>query len=85
MNREEVKNLFKIIIDVYPRFQVNASKVDTWTRMLQGQTYKDAEINLIEHCKVSKFEPTIADVCRPVRVQSKPFVMDMTEGESLEY
>lgn len=82
MNREEVKDLFKIIVDVYPRFSISTSKIDTWTRALHKQNYSDAEINLFDHFDSSKFEPTIADISRPGRTKAKPFVLDMTEGES---
>lgn len=79
MKRDEVKELFRTIVDAYPRFEVSPRKLDTWTMMLKGQDYNRAISNLTKHCGTSRFEPTIADV-RSGR-QPQPFKMDMTEGE----
>lgn len=62
MSKDEVINLFELIVEVYPRFTISASRVEAWHELLLDMPYKSARKNVVEHCKNSKFEPTVADV-----------------------
>lgn len=80
MNREQVKELFKILVDVYPRFEVSTSKVDTWTSLLKDQDYEIVISNALHHCKTSRFEPVVADVIS-TSARMPEFNFDMSRGE----
>lgn len=67
MNREDVKTLFKLIIDNYPTFEVNAGKVDTWHEIMHDQNFNRVMHTAKEHIKKNKFPPVIADLYREVR------------------
>ena len=62
MNRENVKELFKLIVQVYPNFDVSTEKINTWTRIMKQQNHdkvmKRAEMYVLEN----KFPPSIADL-----------------------
>lgn len=62
MNREQVKEVFKLLKNVYPQFEVSSEKVDTWTKMLQEQNPAIIMRNAERHVLENKFPPTIADL-----------------------
>lgn len=70
MERTEVVELFKVIKDVYPNFEVSSERVNTWTRLLGDQ---DADVvikNAERHAMNQKFPPTIAEL-REVRIAAR--------------
>lgn len=76
MKKVEVVELFKKIVDVYPRFEVTSGKVDTWHWLMDGIPYEAAKRNLLNHCRTSRFEPTIADIVgnsKPKEYKSNSF------------
>lgn len=66
MIREELKEVFKVLKNVYPQFEVNSEKLDIWHKFLKEDNpavvMRNAEIFILE----SKFPPTVADL-REVR------------------
>lgn len=62
MTREEVKKLFKLIVMIYPHFEVTSSKLDTWTRLMKGQNPKRVMFMAERYAKTNRFPPTIADL-----------------------
>lgn len=62
MTREELKEIFKILANVYPQFDVTSEKLDIWHRFLKNQNpakvMQKAERFVLE----SKFPPTISDL-----------------------
>lgn len=54
--------MFKLIKSVYPNFEVDQTKVDTWSNVMKGQDYDRVIIKLQEHMKANKFPPTIAEI-----------------------
>lgn len=62
MNKKEVAGLFRFLKSIYPQFEVDQFKIDTWTSLLSDQNpatiMKNAERFAIEN----KFPPTIADL-----------------------
>lgn len=62
MNRDQVIELFKLIKSVYPNFEVDSHKVDTWTRIMKGMDFKRVMAKTEEHVQTNKFPPTIAEI-----------------------
>lgn len=62
MNREDVKELFKLIVHIYPTFEVSTEKINTWTRLMKHQNYKRVMQRAERYVLENKFPPTIADL-----------------------
>lgn len=62
MDREQVIQLFKLIKSVYPNFEVDTQKVDTWTRLMKDMDFKRVIAKAEEHVQTNKFPPTIAEI-----------------------
>lgn len=62
VNRDQVKEVFKILKNVYPQFEVSKEKVDTWTGLLKDQNPAIVMRNTERFVLENKFPPTIADL-----------------------
>lgn len=62
MNKKDTIELFKFVKSVFPQFEVDQYKIDTWTRLLHDQNPAKIMINAERHVLESKFSPTIADL-----------------------
>lgn len=62
MNREQVKEVFRLLKNVYPQFEVTTEKLDTWTSLLKDQNPAVIMRNAERHVMDNKFPPTIADL-----------------------
>lgn len=62
MNRDQVKNLFKVLVKAYPSFEVDAEKVDIWTSIMKNMDYERVMARAQEHIQTNKFPPTIAEI-----------------------
>lgn len=62
MNREELKEVFKIISNVYPNFEVTSEKLDVWHRFLKNDNPAVVMKNTKRFVLGSKFAPTISDL-----------------------
>jgi hypothetical protein len=62
LKREEVKEVFKILKNVYPQFEVTSEKLDVWSSFLKDQNPAVIMRNTERHVLESKFAPTIADL-----------------------
>lgn len=62
MNREQVKELFQLLVYTYPRFEVSTQKIDTWTRLMQGQDANKVMKRAENYVKDNKFPPSFAEL-----------------------
>lgn len=62
MNRDQTKEVFKLIKNVYPQFEVTSEKIDTWTSLLSDQNPAVVMKNTEHHVLSKSFPPTIADI-----------------------
>lgn len=62
MNRDQVKEVFKLIKNNYSQFEVTSEKVDIWHKMLKDQNPAVVMRNAERHILESKFAPVIADL-----------------------
>ena len=62
MNRDNIKELFKLIVHIYPTFEVSTEKINTWTRLMKHQNYKRVMQRAERYVLENKFPPTIADL-----------------------
>lgn len=62
MNRDQVKEVFKILKNIYPQFEVTSEKLDIWLGFLKDQNPAVVMKNTERHVLESKFAPTIADI-----------------------
>lgn len=62
MERKQVIEVFKLLNNVYPNFEVSTEKVDIWTKLLRGQNPAIIMRNAEQYVLTQKFPPTIADL-----------------------
>jgi hypothetical protein len=62
MNRDQMKEVFKLIKNTYSQFEVTSEKIDVWTRMLKDQNPAVVMRNTERYILENKFAPTIADL-----------------------
>lgn len=62
MTREQVKQLFKIIVSVYPNFDVDSTKLNIWTSLMRDMDYQRVLEKTKDYMQKNKFPPTIADI-----------------------
>lgn len=62
MDRDQVIELFKLIKNVYPTFEVTTEKVDSWTRLMKKMDFKRVMARAEQHTMENKFPPTIAEI-----------------------
>lgn len=82
MDREQTKQLFKLIVSVYPNFSVDTSKLDTWTGLLNNQDFNRVMLKAQKHARESKFPPTVADLYeRKTEAHSNDFLKLLDQWE----
>jgi hypothetical protein len=69
VQRDEVKEIFKILKNVYPQFEVTSEKLNVWSNFLKDQNPAVIMKNVERFVLESKFPPTIADL-RERRVEA---------------
>lgn len=62
MTRDEVKEVFKLLANVYSQFEVTKEKIDIWFKLLKDHNPAIVMRNAERHVLESKFPPTIADL-----------------------
>lgn len=62
MERREVVELFKLIKSVYPNFEVDSGKADTWHRLMKDMDFVRVMAKAEQHVQANKFPPTIAEI-----------------------
>lgn len=62
MNREQVKEVFRLLKNVYPQFEVTTEKLDTWTALLKDQNPAVIMRNAERYVMDNRFPPSIADL-----------------------
>lgn len=62
MNREQVKEIFKILAYAYPKFEVSSEKIDFWLKYLKDQNPATVMRNTERYVLENKFPPSIADL-----------------------
>ena len=62
MNREQVKEVFKLLKYSYPQFEVTTDKLDMWTRLLKDQNPATVMKNTERYVLNNKFPPSLADL-----------------------
>lgn len=83
MNRNEVKDVFKLLTQVYPQFEVTADKLDTWTRLLNDQNPAVVMRNAERYVLENKFPPSLSEL-RVIKKEahSNDFLNQIVEWES---
>ena len=88
MDREQVKEIFKLLKYSYPNFEVNSDKIDTWTRLLKDQNPAVVMRNTERYVLEQKFPPTISEL-RERRTESRKrdFLqkVEQWKGEAVGY
>lgn len=62
MNREKVFEVLRLISDVYPNFDFDQNKIDTWARLLKNQNPAVIMRNAENYVINNKFPPSIYDL-----------------------
>ncbi len=79
MNREQVKEMFKFLKDVYPQLEVSSSRVDTWTQLLKDQNPAKVMRNAERYALENKFPPSVADIREPITEASNSDFLQKTK------
>jgi len=88
VTKKEVAELFKLIKDFYPRFEVTQSKIDNWTRLMEGQNFDRVMFMTEQHIKKNKFPPTVSELVERIdETRNKDFSnqVEKWESEALGY
>lgn len=72
MNREQVKEVFKILAYNYPKFEVSSEKIDFWLRFLKDQNPAVVMKKAESYVMNSAFPPTISDLRERKRNEDPP-------------
>ena len=64
MKQTETAILLKTIKTAYPYFEITKEVAGLWHEFMKDITMQQAQINLRDHIRSSKFAPTIADIVR---------------------
>ncbi|WP_419954782.1 hypothetical protein ACN6MT_03220 [Neobacillus niacini] len=62
MNRNQVKDVLRLIKNNYHQFEVTTDKIDDWTRMLSDQNPAVVMRNVEKHILECRFPPVISDL-----------------------
>lgn len=86
MTKKDILELFKFLKTVYPMFEVNQYKIDTWTELLEDQSSDSVMSRAKAHAKAEKFPPSVADLReqhsgRYIPSAEETDLYDMTAGE----
>jgi hypothetical protein len=80
MNRNQVKEVFKLIKNTYSQFEVTSERVDVWTRMLKDQNPAVIMRNTERYILENKFPPTIADLRQRKQEADESNILDQIKG-----
>jgi hypothetical protein len=82
LTRDEVKEVFKVLTNVYPQFEVTKEKLDVWSSFLRDQNPAIIMRNTERFVLENKFPPTIADLReRMTEANSSNIIDKMKEWE----
>lgn len=82
MDRDNVKQVFKIIKSVYPQFEVSTDKLNVWANLMRDQEAETVISNTKSYVLNNKFPPTIADIKQnKVASRDKNFVDKVKQWE----
>lgn len=82
MNREQVKEVFKILAYAYPKFEVSSEKIDFWLKFLKDQNPATIMRKAEKHVMEKPFAPTIAEL-RESRINNgDPSVLEQFWGRA---
>lgn len=62
MERKEVVDLFKFLKNIYPNFEVDSGKADTWHRLMKDMDFERVMVKAEQHVQANKFPPTVAEI-----------------------
>ncbi|MDT3426101.1 hypothetical protein J2Z22_001621 [Paenibacillus forsythiae] len=74
MKKTEVAQLFLIIHNTYPNFSIDEAgiKAALWAEILGDYPFERAKQNLLQHVRRSTFQPTPADLMKPIHDPERP-------------
>lgn len=83
MDKENVKEVFKIIKSVYPSFEVTSEKLNVWTRLLSDQEADVVIKNTESYAANNRFPPTISELRQENRKErDKSYIDKIKEWEN---
>ena len=62
MNRDQIKEVFKILAYAYPKFEVSSEKIDFWHKFLADQNPAIVMKKVEKYVMTHTFPPTIAEL-----------------------
>lgn len=62
LTKKDIVELFKFLKSVYPSFEVDQYKINTWAKLLHDQNPAVIMRNAERHALESKFAPSLADL-----------------------
>lgn len=80
MNKKQVIELFKFLKSVYPNFEVDQYKIDTWTKLLKDQNPATVMKNAERYAMENKFMPGLADVREKIEYPEDRNVVSQVNG-----
>jgi Loader and inhibitor of phage G40P len=62
LTKKDTLELFKFLKSVFPQFEVDQYKIDTWTSLLKDQNPAVVMRNAERYALENKFPPSVADI-----------------------
>lgn len=62
MERSDVIELFRLIKNFYPNFEVSSEKVDAWHKIMKKMDFDRVVAKLEQHTAEKPFPPTISEI-----------------------
>lgn len=79
MTRDEMKAVFRLLVNTYPQFEVTKEKIDIWFKLLKDHNPAIVMRNAERHVLESKFPPTIAELKEQRHESYKSNVLNQIE------
>lgn len=67
MNREQGKEIVKMVADAYPNLEFTKSRAALWVNAMEDDEYDFETIKkrVLKHITTNRFSPTLADILNP--------------------
>ena len=82
MNKQNVYDLFTFLTNVYPTFDYDQEKLNTWQSLLKDQNPASVMKLAEKHALTNKFPPTIAELRGRKEREDESVLASFWEGEA---
>jgi len=90
VNKVQTLELLAVISSAYPNVDLTEEQIMLWQTVMSDVDFREAQKQLVEHIKLSKFPPTIAEIrssnssknANQLAIQTKERLQTISEWDS---